>query len=156
MMQMLFIIFYVIANELTYIIALRQQMGLCRFISAGDLCWANRIILAVLCIWYCGWIVGIVLIVFSLFGLLHATIGWILTIPTLFTVDERKLRRVTDMECGLLIPLDILWLVFAVLSFFLTSYKSLLPFIGTSTAIIVIAAVLVIGFLIRAVISRYF
>lgn len=156
MMQILFIILYVTANELTYMIALRQQMGLCRHISAGGLCWINRIIMAVPCVWYCGWIVGLVLIAFALFGLLHATVGWILTIPTLSIMDERKLLRITDVECGLLIPVNILSLGIVILSFFKAPYRSILALISNSTNIVIIVVVLGLGFIVRSFISRRF
>ncbi|MBQ9662087.1 MAG: hypothetical protein IJV40_02905 [Oscillospiraceae bacterium] len=156
MMQLLFIFLYVTANELTYMIALRQQMGLCRHISAGGLCWINRIIMAVPCVWYCGWIVGFVLIAFALFGLLHATVGWILTIPTLSIMDERKLFHITDVECGLLIPVNLICLAFTILSFFRATYKSALSLIAAPKQIVIIVAVLAIGFAIRAVVFRRF
>ena len=134
----LFIILYVLANELTYMVAVHQQMGYCQHISAGDLCWTNRIIMAIPCVWYCGWLIGIALFAFSLFGLLHATIGWVLTIPTLNIDDEYRIIRHTDMECGLLIPTDIICLVFTLLSFFMAPFRSAIQVLGSTNMILVI------------------
>ena len=150
----LFLVLYVLANELTYMVAVHQQMGLCQHISAGDLCWINRVIMAVPCVWYCGWILGIVLIAFALFGLLHATIGWVLTIPTLSIDDEYKMIQHTDMECGLLIPTNIICVLFGILSFFLTTFKSAIQVLGSTSTIIVIGSVLVIGFIARGIVLR--
>ena len=112
--------------------------------------------MAVPCVWYCGWIVGFVLIAFALFGLLHATVGWILTIPTLSIMDERKLFHITDVECGLLIPVNLICLAFTILSFFRATYKSALSLIAAPKQIVIIVAVLAIGFAIRAVVFRRF
>lgn len=156
MLKIFFIILYIIANELTYMVAIHQQMGLCRHISAGDLCWINRIIMAVLCIWYCGWIIGIALIAFSFFGILHATIGWILSIPTIFSQDENKLLQITEIEYRLLIPMNILCLAFTILSFFLSQFRSCLDLFGSSFRVIVISAILVVGFVARMLFVKTF
>lgn len=148
----LFIVLYVLANELTYMIAVHQQMGLCRHIWAGSFCWINRIFIAIPCVWYCGWIVGFVLIAFALFGLLHATIGWVLNIPTLNINDEATVIKQTNLECAFLLPMNILCLVFLVLSFFLVPFKSAIQVLGSTTNIIIIAAILVVGFLVRLIV----
>ena len=148
----LFIILYVSANELTYMVAVHQQMGYCQHISAGDLCWTNRIIMAIPCVWYCGWLIGIASFAFSLFGLLHATIGWVLFIPTLNINDEYRIIRHTDMECGLLIPTNIICLVFSVLSFFFAPFRSAIHVLGSSNSIIAIVAVIVVGFVARVIV----
>lgn len=149
-----FLILYVLANELTYMIAVHQQMGFCQHISAGGLCWTNRVIMAIPCVWYCGWILGIVLIAFALFGLLHATIGWVLIIPTLNIDDEYKIIRHTDMECGLLIPMNIICVVFAIASFFLAPFRSAIQVLGSTTTIIVVLSALAIGFVARGIVLR--
>ncbi len=153
-MGVAFIILYIISNELTYMVAVHQQLGLVRHISAGDLCWINRIVLIVPCIWYCGWIVGIVLFLFSLFGLLHATIGWILAIPSLFSKSVKTISSIVELECGLLIPVNIVCLVFTVLSFFLSKFKTVYYMFNSLQSIIIIVSILIVGLIIRIIVSR--
>lgn len=150
----LFIILYVLANELTYMIAVHQQMGLCRHIWAGSACWINRILIAIPCVWYCGWVVGLVLIAFALFGLLHATIGWVLNIPTLKIDDENTIIKQTSLECAFLLPMNIICLAFSILSFFLVPFKTAIQVFGSTANIIITVAILVVGFLVRSIVLR--
>ena len=154
-MPYLFIFLYITASQLTYIIALHQQMGFCTHPWATTFCLFNRVIIAVTCIWYCGWICGIVLVAFSLFGLVHATIGWILTLPSSLTYSERTLIKATDFECGLLIPYNIICLAFTVLSFFLSYYKSALALFPTINHLLIVVAILAAGFIIRIIVQKH-
>ena len=135
-------------------VAVHQQMGYCQHISAGDFCWLNRIIMAVPCVWYCGWVLGLVLVAFALFGLLHATIGWVFTIPTLSIDDEDRMIEHTDIECGLLLPMNLICVVFVILSFFFAPFRSVITVLGSASSIIVVLAVLAIGTIIRMIVLR--
>ena len=153
-MGIAFVVLFIISNELTYMVAVNQKMGLVRHISAGNLCWMNRIVLIVPAIWYCGWIVGIILFLFSLFGLLHATIGWILSIPSLFSKSEKTIYSIVELECGLLIPINVICLVFTVLSFFFAKYKDVYYLFNSLQSVCVLAAVLIVGLIARLIVSR--
>lgn len=54
------------------------------------------------------------------------------------------------------IPVNILCLVFVILSFFKAPYRSILALIGSSTNIVIIVVVLGLGFIVRSIISRRF
>lgn len=150
----IFIVLYLLANELTYMIAVHQQMGLCRHVWAGGVCWINRIIMAIPCVWYCGWIVGLILIAFAIFGIHHMTVGWVLALPSLFVEDERTIITHTELECGLLLPLTLVCLIFVILSFIFTPFKSAIDILGSTTSLIVIIAILVVGFIVRGIVLR--
>lgn len=153
-MGVFFIILFVVANELTYMVAAHQKLGLCKHISAGDLCWINRIMLIVPCIWYCGWIAGIILFLFSLFGLLHASIGWILSLPTAFVNSEETMFLIGEIECNLLIPINIICLIFTIISFFLSSFMCVFNMFNSLSSVIILFAVLIVGFFARVIVSH--
>lgn len=153
-MEILFIIIYILFSEVTYNVALHQSMGLVKYSSIGGLCWIGRIILIIPCIYYCGWLFGILLFLFMLFGFLHMTIGWILSIPSMFVKNDNQIMKIVNLECSLVIPLDIGLLIFTIISFFTATYKSTFNLFTTYKSIVILIVVLIIGFIVRSIVYK--
>ena len=100
----------------------------------------NSIILAVPCVWYLGW-AGLMVALLGYFDFFHALIGWILLIPYLF-LDARK-QDIFDYTCAaLLVPINIIAIIFSTVSFFVVDFKYLFEYITDSKRYIIILIIL--------------
>ncbi|MBO5213982.1 MAG: hypothetical protein J6B86_04365 [Clostridia bacterium] len=153
-MLIAFLIIFFVINELVISTATHQQLGFNPYpFGTTILCMIIHAIMLVVCIWYCGWIFGILLFLFHLFAFPHSTIGWILNSPSLFYSPE-KMLGLCKREIALLPVAIITLLAFTIISFFATPYKALYEFAKTTPLFLIIAgAVLVLGFIIRSIIS---
>jgi len=128
-MQILFIIIFIIINELLYQVASNQRMGLNPYpFGSTILCYITHFILLVTNIWYLGWIAGIIVFLLSFFSMLHSTIGWVFSIPTLFYTDESQFFRLVRRQVSLLTPTLLISLIFCIISFINTEFMSLMYF----------------------------
>lgn len=157
-MEIAFVIIFILASHLIYSVASDQRTGFNPYpFGTTILCLLLHPLLLTLSIWYLGWIWGIVIFLCHLFGLIHATVSWILELPTLLAKTERQVFGFMKLKIGLLTPMLIVTLVFTILSFFMSHFKSLFYLLGENIAyIITIAVVAVVGGIVRAFVSKSF
>ena len=107
-------------------------------------------------IFYLGWGLGIVCFLLHLFGLTHAMAGWIFNIPTLVASNEEQLFRFLKLKLKLLGPALTANIVFAVVSFYVADFKSLLRmFREDSTFAVMFIIIVVILSVLRVVFSKF-
>lgn len=156
MMNILFLILFVCNSQLVHMVAVHQQLGISPYKFGGTkLCLVIHQLLLVTCIQYCGWLYGIILFLLHYFGLIHATIGWILDIRSLFFNDVDQIYKHTRFCVAMLTPAIIVEFIFCVLSFFLSQYKSLFyVFRDNVPALIAILALSVLCSIFRRLIFK--
>ena len=153
-----FIIIYFLFNEITYMVAVDQSIGINRHASSGWLSWLNRLIMFFTIMWYMGLIAGIIIFFLTLFTFNHLTLGWIFNIPQLLVKSDTDVIMLMNLKAGLLVIISPILLVFTIASVTYVEYSSLLYLLTSSTStLLTTIGILVIGFLVREFISiRYF
>lgn len=150
-MQIAFIILFICVNELLYQVASNQRLGLNPYpMGSTIMCYITHFILLITCIWYWGWLVGIIIFLLSFFSVIHGAFGWLLSIPALFYTNESQMYKSAHRQISWLTPALLLSLVFCVLSFIYTEYMSLTEILKeNSTLIIILIVIAVVLYLIR-------
>ena len=155
-MQIVFIILLISINELLYQVASNQRLGLNPYpLGSTIMCYITHFILLIMCIWYLGWLAGIIVFLLSFFSLLHSIFGWILVIPTLFYSTESQIYKSVYRQVSLLTPALLSSLIFCILSFIFTEYMSLTIFFkDNSNIILVLGIISIILFIIRIIVVK--
>ena len=144
-MQFLFVILFVLSSQLIHSVASDQQTGFNPYpFGTTIFCLLQHPFLLIMSIFYLGWLWGIVLFLCHLFGIVHMTVSWVLDIPTLLAKDFEKLMRFMKLKIALLAPMLIAILVFTVVSFFVSNFKSLLVVLQNNTAIAIGTVIVII------------
>jgi len=151
-MNIIFIILLISFNELLYQLASHMADFEMQFLPSRNrlklimLC--SHLSLLILCIWYLGWVYGIVVFLASFFSLLHSLFGWILNIPSLFYKSEKQITNTLQYQIWAIYPVFLLSVVFCIVSFFTTEFMSLTYFFEDNLeilpALVVIALILLI------------
>ena len=145
-----FILLYYLLSELIYQVAVYQEQGLVRYMIAPALCIFTRLILAVPTIRLLGVWVGIIFTVADFFSFSHLTLGWIFTVPTLFTKDSIKYLKHVEFDCAMLPIAAILAVILSIVSFFFP-YQSVANELSQHLLMFVIISV--IGFIFRMIVT---
>lgn len=144
-MELLFLIFFILSSQLIHSVASDQQTGFNPYpFGATIFCLLQHPFLLIMSIFYLGWLWGIVLFLCHLFGIVHMTVSWIFDIPTLLAKDFDKLMRFMKLKIALLAPMLIAILVFTVVSFFVSNFKSLLFVLQNNTSIAIGTVIVII------------
>ena len=138
-------IIFIVVSELLYMVASHQQLGLIPYpIGATIFCYLTHLILLVTCIWYCGWIAGIILFLCDFLGVVHATIGWIFMVPTLFYDEDAQFYKLGRREVALLTPALLVTVIFCITSFFVVDHSCLLKVILDDPYIIIVPLIIIL------------
>lgn len=155
-METVFLILYIISSSMGYSIASDQQLGFNPYpFGTTILCFMLHIPILVSSIFYLGWVCGIVCFLLHLFGITYGTIGWMFNIPTLVAKNEQQLFRFLNLKLKLLSPTLVASIIFTVVSFFVSDFKSLLGLFqknSTFTVMFIIIVVILSG--LRIVFSK--
>ena len=149
-MPLIFFFLFYLLSELTYQVAIYQSQGLVRHISAADLCWLNRLILVIPTTRLLGVGIGIVFTLATLFTFTHITLGWIFTLPSLFTKDPDKVLNHIEFDCAMLPFANIAAIILSIISFFVP-YKSVAN--SLSPYWLHFAGISVLGFFVRMTVA---
>ena len=151
-----FLAIFIIVSQLLHSVAAHQKLGLVPYpFGATFLCYITHIVLLVTSIWYCGWVFGIMLFLCEFFSLVHSSIGWILTIPTLFFKDYKNVLKFVRFETSMLTPALIVSIVFCIVSFIVTPFSSLYHYMSINKGtLMVILSVALLCFFARAFVKR--
>lgn len=157
-MTFLFVIIFILSSHLIHTVAVNQRCGYNPYpFGITTICILHHPLLLIISIYYLGWICGIVLFLCHLFGLLHATISWVLNIPTLIIKNDNKYLQTMELNVALLTPSLIIVLIFTVVSFFVAEFKSLLTFFQKHTFFLIGAIVVVtILSIVRIIVAKKF
>ena len=155
-MAIVFLILYILSSSMVYSIASDQRMGFNPYpFGATIFCMLLHIPILVSCIFYLGWLWGIICFLIHLLGLVHATVGWIFSIPVLVASDEDQLLRFLKFKLSLLAPTLLINTIFAVISFFVADFQALLNlFNSNSTFVIMFVIIVAVLSLLRIVVSK--
>lgn len=146
-MIILFVILFLISSELIQSTAVARQEGFNPYPFATPiLCILIHLLLLISCIFYLGWLFGILLFLAHFFNIVHATVSWIFGIPALFIRGSQLLRYIL-FQHSMLFNLAILNFAFTIASFFVSDFKSFLNYFKCSSglAIPLVAAILVLS-----------
>jgi len=146
-MDILFIIVFVLASQLVHSVAVDQQTGYNPYpFGTTIFCLFLHPLLLTLCVWYLGWLWGILIFLCHLFGIIHMTVSWIFDIPTLLAKNTKQLINFMKLKIAILTPMVVVTLFFTILSFLVTDYKSLFYLLSQNISYIVIAGIVVTVF----------
>lgn len=146
-MDILFVIVLVYASHLVRAVAVDQQTGYNpNPFGTTIFCLFLHLLLLTLCIWYLGWIWGILIFMCHLFGIIHMTISWIFDVPGLLAKNTKQLIGFMKLKVAILTPMVIVTLFFAILSFFVVDHKSLFYLLSENTFYIVVAGIVAVVF----------
>lgn len=124
-MEIAFLIILVLVSQLLHMLAVHQSMGVLPHpMGVSLLSLISQAVLLVMCIWYLGWLWGILIFVGQIFSLIHSTVGWVLTIQSLYYQRPEQFYNLVKWEENLMTPALILPLIFCVISFWVTEFKS--------------------------------
>ena len=156
-MEIVFVILFILSSQLVHSVAVDQQTGFNPYPFGTTLsCMAYHPLLLISAIFYLGWIWGIVLFLAHFFGIIHATISWVLDIPELLINNEKRFLGFLRLKLCLLGPVLLANLIFTVSSFFIVDFESLLSlFQGNPGSLIVIAIVVSILSAARVVVTKW-
>lgn len=153
----LFFILYFLFNEITYMIAVDQSIGINTHISSGSQCWINRFLFLFILIWYLGIIVGSIVFVLTILTFSHLTLGWIFNIPQLFISNESNIIFLSELRASAIIIINPITLVFVIISVLRVEYCSFTDLLVNNHIILCyIIFALIAGFILRIIISRVF
>ena len=128
-MLIAFVVIFLLSSFWIKAIAVDQQMGYNPFLFGTDLfCIITRLILLVMCIWYLGWIAGIIVSVLDFFGIISACFSWFLNLPFLAYKNIEEMHKKMRFKLSMLPVVLIVCLVFTIVSFFTTRFASLFDF----------------------------
>lgn len=155
-MEIIFLILYIVSSSMVYSIASDQRLGFNPYpFGTTILCMLLHIPILVSSIFYLGWIWGIAFFLLHLFGLEHATVGWLFSIPALVASNEEQLLRFLNLKLKLLCPTLFVNVLFTVASFFVVDFQALLNiFDNNSTFTVMLIVIVIILSVLRIVITK--
>lgn len=155
-MLILFLILFILSAQLIHSVATDQKIGYNPYpFGTTIICLLVHLVLLILSIYYLGWLWGIVLFLCHLFGIVHATVSWVLGIPQLVANSMDRIMSIMKARLRLLGPILALDIIFAVVSFFVSDFKSLLIYVKSNTVCLIVAAVIVaVLFIARLIVSH--
>ena len=155
-MSVAFIILFCIASQLIHSIASDQQNGYNPYpFGSTFFCLITHPILLVSCVWYLGWIVGIIAFLCHFFGILHMAFSWILDFPIFFMNKPSQIVQYMRLKIGLLPIVSFALLVFTIASFFTTTFKTLYyTLLGHTTYIIIVIITVAVCSVLRIVVLK--
>lgn len=155
-MEIVFLILYIVSSSMVYSIASDQQLGFNPYpFGTTIFCMLLHIPILVSSIFYLGWIWGIICFLVHIFGLVHATVGWLFNIPVLVASDDDQLLRFLKLKLNLLAPTLLINIIFAVISFFVADFQDLLNlFNSNSTFVIMFVIIIAVLSALRIVITK--
>lgn len=143
--MLLFVIIFILASHLIHTVAVDQRIGYNPYpFGTTILCVLQHPLLLTMSILYLGWIWGIILFLCHLFGIIHATISWIFSIPRLVTNDENRILQIMKRNISLLTPMLIIVLIFTIVSFFTAEFRCLLIYLQNHTTTLVCAIIVIV------------
>lgn len=141
----IFLFIFILSSHLIHVVAVDQRSGYNPYpFGTTFFCIIQHPLLLIMSIYYLGWVWGIVLFLCHLFGIIHMTVSWILSIPRLITNDYIKHLQIMKRNVALLTPMFVVVLIFAIVSFFVAEYKCLLTYLQNHTTILVYAIVVIL------------
>lgn len=154
-MKVLFVILFLVSTELIQSVAVHQKEYNPYPFGTTIFCIIQHPLLLISCIYYLGWLWGILLFLAHLFNIVHATVSWILGMPFVFIKSENTLSLLR-LEISMLCPLFLANLVFTIVSFFVADFKSLYYYLDSNTvAVCVIVVVAIVLGILRAIINHF-
>ncbi len=156
-MVVAFVVILIVCSELNYSVAANTNIGINPYPAGSSmLSVLNNLVLLITCVRYLGWIWGIIVFLCSFFSIVHLTIGWVLSVHTLFFKHDWQVLNNARIE-AILVPYLLLTLtVFCVASFIVTPFRSLSEYLSGHIDVLVIAAtVLVISSIVRVIIAKH-
>ena len=154
-MKVLFVILFLVSTELLQTVAVHQQEYNPYPFGTTIFCIIQHPLLLISCIYYLGWLWGILLFLAHLFNIVHATVSWVLGIPFIF-VKSDNILLLYRTEINMLFPLLLANLAFTIISFFVADFKSLYYYLESNTvAICVISVIAIVLGILRAIIDHF-
>jgi hypothetical protein len=152
-----FVTILIICSELNYSLAANTNIGINPYPAGSSMLTVfNNLVLFITCVRYLGWIWGIIVFLCSFFSIVHLTIGWILSVRTLFFKHDWQVLKKARLEAILAPYLLLILIAFCVVSFFATPFRSLSLYLRNHIDILVIAViVLIVSAVVRVVIAKY-
>lgn len=142
---LIYIIIFILSSHLIHMVAVDQQSVYNPYpFGTTFFCIIQHPLLLIMSIYYLGWLWGIVLFLCHIFGIIHATVSWVLSIPRLITNDHNKLLRIMKRNIAMLIPMFIIVLVFTIVSFFVADYECLLTYLYNHTSVLICTIVIIV------------
>lgn len=146
-MLILFVIIYILASHSVYSIATDKNTGYNPY-PCGTAFFSIllHVIVLVMCIYYMGWGFGILLFLCHFFSLVHATVSWVFNIPGLILLaknDYNKLYKQMELNLALFTPIFFITLIFTVVSFFVTDFRSMLVFLQNNNSVLLVSGIIV-------------
>ena len=139
-MQIFFIVFFILSSQLIHSVAQDQKLGYNPYpFGTTIFCLLQHPILLAMSVYYLGWLWGIVLFLCHLFGIIHMTISWVLDTPVFFIKNEGAMFKYMKFKISLLPVILVTILIFSIISFFATNFKSLLFMLQNNTTYIIVA-----------------
>ncbi|MBR5286170.1 MAG: hypothetical protein IKU30_04665 [Clostridia bacterium] len=144
-MQIFFIVVFVLSSQLVHSVASDQKLGYNPYpFGTTIFCLLQHPILLTMSVYYLGWLWGIVLFLCHLFGIIHMTISWVLDMPVFFIKTEGAMFKYMKLKISFLPVILVTILVFTIVSFFATNFKSLLFLLQNNTTYIIVAVLITI------------
>ena len=144
-MLVLYVVIFILSSQIIHAVAVNQQTGFNPYpLGSTLLCMIQHPLLLTMSIYYLGWLWGIAIFLCHFFGIVHMTVSWVFSIPTLLAKDYDRIIQIKEIELALLSPMFIIVLVFTVVSFFVAQYKSLLLFLQNNISILIISSIVIV------------
>jgi hypothetical protein len=154
-MTITFIILMFIFWALNYQSAAAGARGMNPFKLGASLCSILGIIFTLAgCIWYLGFIWGLIAAAFFILGGAHQTLGWLITIPVLVTNNLSTIMLITRWYIYMFGSFTLICLVFIIISFFITPFQGLKVEILDLDNYWIYLAVLFIGLIISLIVAK--
>ena len=157
-MLIAFVVIFLLSSFWIKAIAVDQQMGYNPFLFGTDLfCIITRLILLVMCIWYLGWIAGIIVSVLDFFGIISGCFSWFLNLPFLAYKSIEEMHKKMRFKLSMLPIVLIVCLVFTIVSFFTTRFASLYDFFAENIFVLfILMAVAIVSNIFRIAVMKSF
>jgi hypothetical protein len=152
-----FVVLFLISSQLVHSVANDQQLGFKPYYFGVMLCSILlNIVLLVSCIWYFGFLFGILIFILHIFGIVHASVSWVLSIPFLFYRSLQKIERHMYRKVAWYPFVLVSNLAFLIVSFFLTEFKSLHTLIYTNYYVTISFLIIpIVGFILRIIVVSF-
>ena len=156
-MIVIYVLMLILVSELLHMIAVHQQFGVNPHpLGTTICCYIAHFILLILNVWYCGWLVGIIVSACEFFSIIHMTVGWIITIPTLFVSNPEKQLKIILGELKALPYSMIALFIFLVVSLFLVPYAAAVDAVIANENIIVYGSSAIVAlFILRIMLTKW-
>lgn len=157
-MLIAFVVIFLLSSFWIKAIAVDQQMGYNPFLFGTDLfCIITRLILLAMCIWYLGWIAGIIVSVLDFFGIISGCFSWFLNLPFLSYKSIEEMHKKMRFKLSMLPIVLIVCLVFTIVSFFTTRFASLYDFFAENIFVLfILMAVAIVSNIFRIAVMKSF